>query len=439
MPPGLWREIWILVAIALGSLIVGALSGRPFIVAAIGFGLYIGFTLRHLVALHHWLTRRVGELPEAEGLWGEVFAQIHRLVRRAERRQDQLTGMLGRFQSAAAVMPDAVVIVSQADEIEWANPAAGELLGIDFPRDAGQRLGNLVRHPDFAEYLDAANFSEPLEMASPGSPHKSIAIQIIPFGASQKLIIARDVTRLKQLENMRSQFIANASHELRTPLTVFAGYVETLSQMTDIRPEELKKHLAVMHEQAERMQRLVGDLLTLSRLETAPPRRAEEIVDVPALAAGIKEQADILSGGQHNITLETDATLKLRGSREELLSAFMNLVNNAVRYTPAGGSITMRWFADKEGAKFAVTDTGEGIAPEHIPHLTERFYRVDTARSRASGGTGLGLSIVKHVLLRHQARLDIESTPGRGSTFTCIFPPARVVQEPAVIPAQRES
>ena len=434
MPPGLWREIWILTAIALGSLAVGAVSGRPFIVAAVGFGLYIASSLRHLVALHHWLTRRTGELPDAEGLWGEVFAQIHRLVRRAERRQDQLAGMLGRFQEAAAVMPDAVVIVSQADEIEWANPAARSLLGIDYPRDVGQRLANLLRHPDFAEYVEGANFSEPLEMAAPGNRDKHLSIQVIPFGASQKLVLARDVTRVKHLENMRTQFIANASHELRTPLTVFAGYVETLSEMQQIHPEALRKHLSAMREQADRMQRLVSDLLMLSRLETAPPsRRAEEIVDVPALAREILAQAKILSGARHEITLEADERLRLRGNREELTSAFLNLVDNAVRYTPAGGRIVIRWFADGEGAKFAVTDTGEGIAPEHLPHLTERFYRVDTARSRASGGTGLGLSIVKHVLARHQAQLAIESAPGRGSTFTCLFPAARLV--PATAPA----
>jgi two-component system phosphate regulon sensor histidine kinase PhoR len=438
MPPGLWREIWILIAIALGSLAAGAITGRPFIVAAIGFGLYIASSLRHLVALHHWLTRRrAGELPDAEGLWGEVFAQIERLVRRAERRQGELAGLLGRFQEAAAVMPDAVVIVSQHETIEWANPAARDLLGIDYPRDVGQRLTHLLRYPDVADYLGRAQFAEPLEIAAPGTTDKFLSLQVIPFGASQKLILARDVTRVKQLEQMRTQFIADASHELRTPLTVFAGYVETLSEMPEIRPEALREHLAAMTEQVERMQRLVSDLLLLSRLETAPPRRVEEVVDVPALARALLAQAQILSGGQHEITLQADERLRLRGSRDELASAFMNLLSNAVQYTPAGGRIAIRWFADEEGTKFVVSDTGEGIAPEHLPHLTERFYRVDTARSRAHGGTGLGLSIVKHVLLRHQARLAIQSAPGQGSTFSCVFPAARLVREedtPAATP-----
>jgi two-component system phosphate regulon sensor histidine kinase PhoR len=226
---------------------------------------------------------------------------------------------------------------------------------------------------------------------------------------------------------MRRHFVANVSHELRTPLTVLGGFVETLGHMDQVRTEELKKYLATMQEQTLRMQRLVDDLLMLSKLETAPPRTHDETVDVTALLAGLKEQAEIVSGEQqHVITVEADRNLQLLGSRDELLSAFSNLINNAVRYTPAGGRIALQWkVAPDDSACFSVNDTGEGIALDHIPQLTERFYRVDTARSRASGGTGLGLSIVKHVLLRHDARLDIESELGVGSTFTCVFPAAR--------------
>ncbi len=430
MHAGIWREIWILAGIAVASLVLGAMTGRYFIVAAVGFGLYIAVQLHHLHGLQQWLHQRARrDIPEAGGLWGDVFDEIRRLVKQAGRREDQLTGMVGRFQNAAAAMPDAVVILSQAGKIEWANPVAGHLLGIHYPRDIGLRLGNLLRDPAFAGYLAEGEFSEPLELDSPANPEFTVSLQIVPFGSRQKLILARDVTRLARLEQMRRIFVANVSHELRTPLTVLAGYVETLRDMQAIQPQELPKHLATMHEQAARMQRLVDDLLTLSRLETAPPPRAEETVDVPALLAGIEEQAELLSGGHHRIALEADAGLKLRGSREELVSAFSNLTHNAVRYTPAGGTIRLHWRADSEGAKFSVTDSGEGIPLEHIPHLTERFYRVDTARSRASGGTGLGLSIVKHVLLRHHARLGIESRPGQGSTFTCIFPASRIVRE----------
>jgi two-component system phosphate regulon sensor histidine kinase PhoR len=430
MPPGLWREVWILAAIAFASLIGGAFTDHYFLAAAVGFGLYIVLHLRQLVALSRWLTNRdTRDIPEAEGLWGDVFNEIRKLMRQSGERQDQLAYMVDRLQSAATAMPDAVVILSQRGEIEWANTAARSLLGIEHPRDLGVRLSNLLRDPALVEYLEQDEESEPIEMDSPENSERRVAIQVIPYGANQRLVIARDITRLARLEQMRRTFVANVSHELRTPITVLAGYVETLSHMEKIRPEDLKKHLATMEEQATRMQRLVDDLLTLSRLETEAPRRHDEIVDVPALLAGLKEQAEMLSGeARHAITLEADVALRLRGSREELHSAFMNLINNAVRYTPAGGRIALAWRADAGGGvRFEVADTGEGIEAEHIPRLTERFYRVDTARSRASGGTGLGLSIVKHVLMRHDAHLDVESEVGVGSTFICIFPSSRVV------------
>jgi two-component system, OmpR family, phosphate regulon sensor histidine kinase PhoR len=428
MHQSLWRELWILVGIAAASLLLGLVTGRPFLVAAIGYGLYIASTLRHLRHLHQWLLRhKRGEIPDAEGLWGDVFSEIRKLEKQTERREDRLTGMITRFQNAAGVMPDAVVILSQRDDIEWSNPASRGLLGIHFPRDTGMRLSNLLRNPDFTRYLILGEFTEPLEIASPVNPEMALSIQIIPFGSSQKLILGRDVTRLFRLEQMRRTFVANVSHEMRTPLTVLAGYIETLAQMKNFKQEDLKKHLVTMHEQAERLQRLVGDLLTLSKLETEPPRRHEETVDVPTMLAGLKEQAEILSGQQqHTVTLEIDSELRLIGNKEELHSAFSNLINNAVRHTPNGGTIKLRWSTNGQGAKFSVADTGGGIAREHIPHITERFYRVDTARSRATGGTGLGLSIVKHVLLRHDAQLHVESDLGKGSIFTCIFPVARV-------------
>ncbi len=427
MHPGLWREFWILTGIAAASLLFGALTGRPFLVAAIGFGLYIVTTLRHLRQLHRWLLdRKSSDIPDAGGLWGDVFDELYRGAKQTRRREAQLSEVLTRFESAASAMPDAVAIVSRAGEIEWANPAAERLLGIRYPQDRGMRLLNLLRDPDFAHYLQKGDYSEPIEIESPESDQIYLSVQITPFGSRQQLVIGRDVTRLARLEQMRRNFVANVSHELRTPLTVLGGYIETLQQIDRIRPEELRKHMTIMHEQSARMQRLVDDLLTLSKLETSPPRTQDQVVDVAALLAGLKEQAEILSGeNRHVITLEADPDLKLLGSREELTSAFLNLINNAIRYTPAGGSVRLTWRARDSGAEFIVADTGEGIAPEHIPHLTERFYRVDTARSRASGGTGLGLSIVKHVLLRHEARLDIESEPGRGSTFICVFPPAR--------------
>jgi len=424
----IWREIWILAGIAIASLVLGLVTGRLFLIAAVGFGLCIFFTMRQLQRLHHWLlNRQQAEIPDAEGLWGDVFNEIRKLMKQTEHREEQLNEMLGRFQSAAAAMPDAMVILSQDGDIEWANPSAARLFGIKYPRDAGTRLFNLLRDPDFIQYLQGGDYSELLEISSPDNSEIHVSIQITPFGSLQKLVIGRDVTRLARLEQMRRHFVANVSHELRTPLTVLGGFVETLGHMDQVRTEELKKYLATMQEQTLRMQRLVDDLLMLSKLETAPPRTHDEMVDVMALLSGLKEQAELLSGEQHHIiTIEADRNLRLLGSREELLSAFSNLINNAVRYTPAGGHIALQWKAVPDGsACFSVSDTGEGIALEHIPHLTERFYRVDTARSRASGGTGLGLSIVKHVLLRHDARLEIGSELGVGSTFICVFPATR--------------
>lgn len=427
----LWREVWVLTALVAVCFAFGTLTRHPFFFTAIALGIYIVLHLRRLHQLHKWLlSDKRGEIPDASGPWGDVFHGVHKLVRQNTRRTSELTDALTRFQSAAAAMPDAVVFLSEHEEIEWANPSANALLGVDYPRDRGMRLANLLRDPDFTRYLYRGDFSESIEMDSPANPDLAVSLQIVPFGALLKLILARDITRLQRLEQMRRTFVANVSHELRTPVTVLSGYIETLRSIPHLGPEELKKHLGTMHEQALRMQRLVDDLLTLSRLETAP-RLKEEVVDVPALLCGLKEQAEILSGNAgHRIALEAQPDLRLRGSREELHSAFMNLINNAVRYTPPHGEIRLRWFADTDGVKFSVADTGEGIAMEHIPRLTERFYRVDSARSRASGGTGLGLSIVKHVLLRHDAHLDVQSELGRGSTFTCIFKKSRLANEP---------
>jgi len=437
MHPGLWREIWILVFIALGSLLIGLATDRYFVAAAIGFGLYIATQLRHLYSLHRWLHNRAQEeIPDAEGLWGEAFTEIRKLMKQSAQRQEELSSVVARFQSAASALPDAVVILTERDEIEWANRNAARWLGVRYPRDLGMRLGNLLRNPEFTRYITVGDFSEPLEIASPANTENTVSIRIVPFGVRQKLVLARDITHLQRLEQMRRTFVANVSHELRTPITVLAGFIETLSDLPKIDREDLKRYLATMQAQSTRMQRLVDDLLMLSRLETAPPHRREETVDVPALLAGLREQGEILSGdAHHRISLDALADLKLLGSSEELLSAFSNLVNNAVRYTPPGGEIRLRWWSDGDQARFSVTDTGDGIAPEHLPHLTERFYRVDTARSRASGGTGLGLSIVKHVLARHDAQLQIDSELGKGSTFTCIFPAGRVLRAAAEVPA----
>lgn len=429
MPENLWREIWILIGITALSLLIAELTGFPFLGAAAGFMLYIANMLRNLVQLNRWLVNKREDVPDAGGLWGEVLDRIRALTRETERREDQLHAMVTRFQSASAATPDAMVILSPEHEIEWANAAAERLLGISTLRDTGQRIVNLIRYPDFLKYLERGEYTEALPISSPVQPEKSLSVRIIPFGSHQKLIIARDITHLVNLERLRQNFVANISHELRTPLTVLTGFLETLKDMDKPAGADLKKHFHTMHDQAQRMTRLVDDLLTLSKLETTPAARHENNVDVPAMLAALKEMGELVSGERrHHISLHADAGLRLIGNEEELRSAFSNLINNAVRYTPAGGDIRLSWKQDGDNPVFAVTDSGEGIAPQHLPHLTERFYRIDTARSRDTGGTGLGLSIVKHILLRHDARLGIDSELGKGSTFRCIFPAARAVR-----------
>lgn len=429
------REIWRLAAIAGGGLFIGLVLGRPGAVLAAVLGVYLFATQRNLMRLHRWLLdKKRHELPEAGGLWGEVFNEIFQLEKEANAHRDRLGAMLTRFQEAAAALPDGMVILSRENEIEWANPAAERMLGLAFPRDGGQRIGNLVRTPAFNAYLRKHDYSESVQFPSPAQPDNTLSLQIVPYGASQRLLICRDITHVMRLEEMRRNFVANASHELRSPITVLCGYLETLQSISLGDEAEIKKVLATMHGQARRMERLVSDLLMLSRLETALPSE-DRTVDVPAMVASLQESAQLLSGEQrHEITLSVDPNIKLHGAEEELRSVFSNLIDNAVRYTPAGGRIDIAWRATGEGAEFAVSDTGVGIAPQHIPHLTERFYRVDVGRSRETGGTGLGLAIVKHVLQRHEARLEIESTPGAGSTFRCLFPATRLVVDTAAQP-----
>lgn len=432
MSENLWREIWILIGIATLSLILAEITNYPFLSAAFGLGLYIALTLRNLMQLNKWLISKRDDVPDAGGLWGEVFDRIRALTKESEQREDRLTEMVTRFQSASAATPDGMLILSAHHEIEWTNAAAERQLGISTPRDLGQRLINLLRHPAFVSYLEHGEYTDALEMDSPAQAGRSLSVRIIPFGRDQKLIITRDTTHLANLERLRRNFVANISHELRTPLTVLTGFLETLKDMRQPAGADLHKHLHTMYDQSQRMSRLVDDLLTLARLETTPPALHEQAVDVPAMLASLKEVGELLSGERrHRIGLHADAGLKLLGNEEEIRSAFSNLINNAVRYTPAGGDIRLVWKLDGDHPVFSVTDSGEGIPAQHLPHLTERFYRVDTARSRETGGTGLGLSIVKHILLRHEARLDIDSELGQGSTFRCVFPAARALRDAA--------
>jgi two-component system phosphate regulon sensor histidine kinase PhoR len=393
-------------------------------------------TIRHrwyLARLIRWAREPLGTpVPEAPGRWGDAFSALHHRARLAAEQREQLNEALERLRQAAQALPDGVAILSDRLAIEWVNGHAEHLLGLDNRRDAGLPIINLVREPDFVAYLRDGGFDEPRVFRSSREQGHSLQVQVIPFGQGRTMLLVRDVTQMERLETMRRDFVANVSHELKTPLTVVSGFVETLEDgWQDMRPEEILHFLALAGDQAARMRRLIEDLLTLSSLETdAPPQ--EEQVDMAAILAEIREEAEVLSGGRHEIVLEMRGPDILLGNAREIRSALANLASNAVRYTPAGGRIELRWReTGGNGASFTVADTGIGIEAQHLPRLTERFYRVDRGRSRETGGTGLGLAIVKHVLERHGGRLVIESQPGRGSSFTAVFPGRRVCREAA--------
>ncbi|TAN75446.1 MAG: phosphate regulon sensor histidine kinase PhoR [Gallionella sp.] len=381
---------------------------------------------RQLYKLGQWLNdARLETIPEAGGIWDELFSQLYRMVKQLNQAEQGLAAELQHIEQATAALPEGVAILNEANRIEWCNPLAQMHFSLDIERDLMQDITYLVRQPEFIEYLHASNFSEPLVMKPARHDDMLLSIKLIPYGGNKRLLISRDITQLERIEAMRRDFVANVSHELRTPLTVVSGFVENLQDMPDISKENARRALQLMAEQTRRMDNLVADLLTLSRLENDQNPLREEIVDMGVLLNEIYQDGQMLSGGSHALRLEVLGNTKLLGNREELRSAFGNLLSNAIRYTPPGGAISLRW-AERDGQPvFSVRDSGIGIDAQHIPRLTERFYRVDRSRSRETGGTGLGLAIVKHIAIRHQARLEVLSEEGKGSSFTLVFPTRR--------------
>jgi two-component system phosphate regulon sensor histidine kinase PhoR len=389
------------------------------------------YHLRNLHRLAEWTREPVGTpLPHALGLWHLVFADLGRRTRLAHDMRERLSDALERFRKASQAMPDGVVYLSEVDVIEWCSHKAEQHFGLDGTRDVGVAVTKLVRQPEFVRYLHSGHYADPLVMQSDRRPGLTLLIQIVPFGEEQKMVVSRDITQIEKLETMRRDFVANVSHELRTPLTVVSGFLETLMDgLDDLDRAETMRYLQLAFDQSVRMQRLIGDLLALSALETGAPAPAEEQVAIDELLREVLDETRLLSAGRHEVSLETDRAAQgaiVRGSYKELHSALANLASNAVRYTPAGGTIRLGWRRIGNGMEFSVEDNGIGIEARHIPRLTERFYRVDSGRSRETGGTGLGLAIVKHILSRHQAELRIDSEPGRGSRFTVRFPSARL-------------
>ena len=399
-------------------------------------GGYLWFLLDALrgVRLLRWLRQGAADdLGLGNGLWGEVYDRVRRSLRAKDRLIEESKGRLSDFLAALQASPNGVVLLDADGRIEWFNETACEHFGFDAQRDMLQHFGNLVRDPAFAAYYAVRNFH--LDVTMPGRHNSAtkpvqLSVQIHPYGEGRSLLLSRDITAVEQAEAMRRDFVANVSHEIRTPLSVLAGFVETLQALVLTEPER-QRYLGLMSQQADRMQTLVNDLLTLSRLEGSPLPPAHEWVPLEGLmeqcAQEAQELSSILNQQQHELVFEGTGLIELAGASAELYSAISNLVGNAIRYTPAEKSIEVRWSVRDDGSAIvSVQDHGQGIAPEHLPRLTERFYRVDRSRSRDTGGTGLGLAIVKHVAQRHGAELTIDSMPGAGSTFSIVFPANRV-------------
>ena len=381
---------------------------------------------RQLYKLGRWLNdARLETMPEASGIWDEVFSRLYRMVKEHIRTKQDLAAELQHIELATAALPEGVVILNETNRIEWFNALARQHFNLDPGRDIMQDISYLVRQPEFVEYLHAGNFADPLLMVPTRHDEMTLSITFIPYGDEKRLMISRDITQFRRIETMRRDFVANVSHELRTPLTVVNGYVENLLDMPDLSGESARHALQQMADQTRRMANLVEDLLTLSRLESEQSPQHEEWVDMNALLNEVYQEGISLSSGQHNLSIEVTAASDLLGDRDELRSAFGNLLSNAIRYTPGGGSIFLRWFERNGQLVYSVQDSGIGIAPQHIPRLTERFYRVDRSRSRETGGTGLGLAIVKYIAIRHHAKLEVASEEGKGSTFSLVFSSGR--------------
>jgi len=412
---------WFAIAL-LAGFFVGSLLDWFTLGLLLGITPWLIWRMTDLRRFDSWLNHSLGRPPAMQGVPEDLAYRLWRLRRESRHRMHRLTRALRELQQATEALPDAAVLLESQDTVAWFNSAGAALLQLQ-NRDIGHALSGLLRTPELVQILHHAHQGGTIEMGSPLGDGRTLDVRIIPLTNSRRLLLARDITQVAKLRTIRQDFIANVSHELRTPLTVILGYLEALEDDTE--PEVILGTLARMQRPAARMKTLVEDLLLLSRLDSTGLLDAEEI-NVAALLRRIAQEVKPLASKRHRIEIEADEALRMLGAERELHSAFSNLILNAIRYSPEGGPIVVHWKSDRDGARLAVTDSGIGIAQEHISRLTERFYRVDVGRSRDAGGTGLGLAIVKHVLQRHDSELEIESTPGAGSTFECRFPGSRI-------------
>lgn len=424
-----WNHLLFILAGLLVSLAVGMLAGHVALFAACYLGLVVALQAHNLIRFERWLRlRSTAQPPDLRGLWGEALATANRLYQRKRFHKRRALTLLRELRRMTSAMPDAAILLGPSREILWFNPTAAQWLGLRRKVDYGNRIDNLLRHPEFVEYVTGGGEGMGPRIHLPAAGDRWFAFSLVTTTARDlQLLLVRDVTAEARLENMRRDFVANASHELRSPLTVVRGYLDTLADDSSL-DEGWREPVREMQRQSERMLRIVQDLLELSRLEAGKGEAELEPVDVGGMLALIRRE--VMARPEHpatfDLNLETDVFVL--GAESELHSIFHNLITNAVKYTPADGRVEVTYWSDAQGAHVAVKDTGIGIAAEHIPRLTERFYRVDAGRSRKLGGSGLGLAIAKHALQRHGATLEILSEEGKGSTFKCRFPLQRVLQ-----------
>ncbi|WP_026958792.1 phosphate regulon sensor histidine kinase PhoR [Aliagarivorans taiwanensis] len=431
--PFSWRRIlWRVCLLYSPLFIAGALTGyllESVLAAAL---LHIFWLYRQQYRLLHWLyNQRKLSPPHGTGSWEAVFHGIYNLLKRRLNRERELAQLMKYFRLGAEALPDSIVVISQDRTILWCNQLARKMLGLQWPGDQGQHLTNLIRVPVFVNYINKGEFETPLEIESTKEPGKLLEFRVMPYSDKQLLLVVRDVTQLRRLEKMRKQFVSNVSHELRTPLTVLRGYLEMLDE-NEVEPMLWPRARATMLDQSARMENLVNQLLTLAKIEASPITRSKESINVPVILQGMESEAQSLAKDkQLEIRFDVDESIHVLGDQDQLRSACANLMVNAIKYCTEPGVIEISWQRDEKGAMFCVTDSGPGIGPKHLARLTERFYRVDKARSRETGGAGLGLSIVKHALEHHNSELKIKSKLGKGSSFYFVIPNKLLVNNKA--------
>ena len=422
------QEFWRIAVVVLLAWVIGAIFDQVGLLLLLAL---FGYTFRNLFNLQrlaNWLgDPQTADIPIHFGLWGDIYSRIARVSARQAQREKRLKSLLNEYASSTSALPDAAVALDASGRIRWFNDAASRLLALQPAKDIGQPLLNLFRDPELSALLGSRDYARSVKVSAPGQRNRKLEVRIAPYGEEQTLLLAQDITDRLRQERVRKDFVANVSHELRTPLTVLSGFVENLQNDESLRDPRLVRPLDVMAQQAARMRQIVEDLLLLARLEGDSAPSQPEDVDMAALLRSVADDCRSLSSDGPQVDCEIRSQRRLLGDHKQLRSAVTNLVVNAVNHTPPNGSITLIWDDEGSDSVLEVADTGEGIAAEHIPRLTERFYRVDAGRSRERGGTGLGLAIVKHVLSRHDAQLDIQSRLGHGSRFICRFPSSRLI------------